>query len=310
MYAYENEADLASVLKLGYGASRPRGEFARNLLARMKSELGSSGGGDAGSGASGTGDSGAGARRGGPGRWLLAAALLVAVGVAAVIIIGQRNPSPRDADRREAGVLPAAAPDKMVALEITLPSPTFSGTPANIAPSATIEKYDERPRPPFMVPEGTTNLALGKKVTSSDMEPIIGELKLVTNGSAEASDGDYVELGPGKQWLQIDLGARANLYALLVWHYHSEGRVYHGVVIQVSDDPDFIKDVKTIYNNDFDNTSGLGLGKNLEYIEDYRGLLVDAKGVQGRYVRLYSNGNTSNDQNHYIEVEAFGKPVQ
>jgi hypothetical protein len=26
-------------------------------------------------------------------------------------------------------------------------------------------------------------------------------------------------------------------------------------------------------------------------------------------VRLYSNGNTANDLNHYVEVEVFGKPA-
>ena len=57
------------------------------------------------------------------------------------------------------------------------------------------------------------------------------------------------------------------------------------------------------------------MGKQLEYIDDYRGKVIDvkdAKGqpVRGRYVRLYSNGNTSNDQNHYIEVEVYGKPAK
>jgi hypothetical protein len=33
-------------------------------------------------------------------------------------------------------------------------------------------------------------------------------------------------------------------------------------------------------------------------------------GVQGRFVRLYSAGNTSDDANHYIEVEVYGKPVE
>jgi hypothetical protein len=56
-------------------------------------------------------------------------------------------------------------------------------------------------------------------------------------------------------------------------------------------------------------SAGLGLGKDLEYIENYLGKLIDAKGVRGRYVRLYSRGNTSNDLNHYIEVEVYGKPA-
>ena len=57
------------------------------------------------------------------------------------------------------------------------------------------------------------------------------------------------------------------------------------------------------------------MGKQLEYIDDYRGKAIavkDEKGgpVRGRYVRLHSNGNTSSDQNHYIEVEVYGKPVK
>jgi len=202
-----------------------------------------------------------------------------------------------------------------VALDIKLPKPMFQGTPKNIKPSPTLEKYSEKPRPKFLAPEGVTNLALNKKVTSSDMAPIIGELSLVTDGDKEGSDGSFVELGPGKQWVQIDLGAPAEIYAFVVWHYHAEGRVYHDVVVQVADDADFIENVNTVFNNDFDNSSGLGLGKNLEYIDDYRGKLIDAKNdkgepVKGRYVRLYSKGNTSNDMNHYCEVEVYGKPAK
>jgi ribosomal protein L35AE/L33A len=122
-------------------------------------------------------------------------------------------------------------------------------------------------------------------------------------------------LAPGKQWVQIDLEKPADVSAVVIWHYHAEGRVYHSVVVQVSDDPEFNKDVKTVFNNDYANALGFGAGKNLEYIDDYRGKAVavkDAKGapVRGRYVRLHSNGNTSNDQNHYIEVEVYGKEVK
>jgi hypothetical protein len=210
---------------------------------------------------------------------------------------------------------PTLAAEKLAPLDVKLPKPLFQGTPKNIKPSATLEKYSEKPRAPFMAPEGCVNLAAKKKVTSSDNQPVIGELTMVTDGDKEGSDGSFVELGPDKQWVQIDLGAPANIYAFVLWHYHAEGRVYHDLVIQVADDPDFIENVKTVFNNDFDNSSGLGLGKNLEYIEDYRGKLIDAKDAQGqpakgRYVRLYSKGNTSNDLNHYIEVEVFGKPAK
>lgn len=37
---------------------------------------------------------------------------------------------------------------------------------------------------------------------------------------------------------------------------------------------------------------------------------IDAKGATARYVRLYSNGNSTNSGNHYIEVEVYGKPLR
>ena len=40
-----------------------------------------------------------------------------------------------------------------------------------------------------------------------------------------------------------------------------------------------------------------------------KGRLTEAKGVKGRQVRLYSNGNTDNKLNHYPEIEVFGKPA-
>ncbi|MCY2991822.1 MAG: discoidin domain-containing protein [Planctomycetota bacterium] len=200
-------------------------------------------------------------------------------------------------------------------VEIKLPKPLFQGTPKNIKPAPTLEKYVDKPRAPFLAPAGVKNLAFEKKVTSSDSQPIIGDLNMVTDGDKEGSDGSYVELAPGTQWVQIDLGTPAKIYAFVVWHYHGEGRVYHDVVVQVADDADFIENVQTVYNNDFDNSSGLGLGKDLEYIDEYRGRLIDAKNakgapVKGRYVRLYSKGSTSNDMNHYVEVEVLGMPAK
>ena len=71
-----------------------------------------------------------------------------------------------------------------------------------------------------------------------------------------------------------------------------------------------VKDVKTVYNNDHDNSAKIGVGSEKEYIETSEGRLVDAKGAKGRYVRLFSNGNTSNDMNHMIEVEVYGRPAK
>jgi len=201
----------------------------------------------------------------------------------------------------------AFAQDKVV-LNTKLPPPLFVGTPVPLnVPN--LEPPLKGKRPPFMVPAGTINLAHNKKVTASDSNPNVGTLDLVVDGDKAGDEGSWVELGPGKQWVQIDLAKKANIYAILIWHFHSQARVYRDVVVQVSDDPTFKSGVTTVFNNDFHSDLGLGAGKDLNYIETYQGKLIDAKGIAGRYVRLYSNGNTANKLNHYIEVEVWGKPA-
>ncbi|HSY18502.1 MAG TPA: discoidin domain-containing protein [Candidatus Acidoferrales bacterium] len=195
----------------------------------------------------------------------------------------------------------AAFAEDKVPLKTDLPKPLFVGTPVPIK-VPNLEPQQKGKRPDFLVPVGTVNLAKGKKVTSSSGDPVVGTLDLVTDGDKEGDEGSWVELDPGKQWIQIDLEKTADISAVLVWHYHSQQRVYFDVVVQVSDDPKFEKGVTTIFDNSAE-------GKDLAYIETYEGKLIDAKGAKGRYVRLYSKGNTTNKMNHYIEVEVFGKPA-
>ena len=198
---------------------------------------------------------------------------------------------------------------ELVPIDIKLPKAMFIGTPQNMQ-VPNLEKPLGKPRPPFLAPVGTKNVALHKMVSSTDEEPIIGEIEMITDGDKEAGDGSFVELGPFTQHVTIDLGKKHNIYAILVWHFHKQPRVYFDVIVQVSDDADFITNVQTLYNNDHDNSSGQGVGKDMHYVETAEGRLIDAKGVQAQYVRLYSKGNTNNDLNHYVEVEVYGKPVK
>lgn len=198
---------------------------------------------------------------------------------------------------------------EMKPIDIKLPKPMFIGTPQNMK-VPNLEKPLGRPRPPFLAPAGTKNVALGKSISSTDEEPIIGEIDLINDDDREAADGCYVELGPFLQHITIDLESRHNIYAIVMWHFHKQPRVYFDVIVQVSDDPNFITGVTTLFNNDHDNSAGLGVGKNMHYVETAEGKLIDAKGIQSRYVRLYSRGNNSNDLNHYIEVEVYGVPVK
>lgn len=194
-------------------------------------------------------------------------------------------------------------------LKLELPKPMFVGTPTNIR-TPNLERVTGKPRGAFLVPKGTVLLSSEKAVTSSDWQPVIGDLEFVTDGEKSGEDGYFVELGPSVQYVQIDLGQISALHAVLIWHYHSQARVYRDVIIQVSNDPDFVDSVNTVFNNDHDNSAGLGIGRDKEYIETNDGRLVDPRGIESRYIRLYSRGNTSNEMNHYVEVEVYGIPVK
>jgi hypothetical protein len=195
-------------------------------------------------------------------------------------------------------------------LDIKLPIPAFMGTPTDIPESEHIEKPSDKPRPPFLAPKGARNLALNKKVTLSDSNPINGSAELVTDGNKEAGDENVLEMRRRLQWAQIDLEKPSRIFAVLIWHAHDTPQIAHDVIVQVADDPDFTQNVQTIYNNDYDNSAGLGVGKDKEYFESYEGRLMDAKGVAGRYLRSYSQGSTYTALNRYTEVEVYGLPVE
>jgi hypothetical protein len=186
-----------------------------------------------------------------------------------------------------------------------LPKPAFTGTPAFLV-SPNLEKVTGRLREPFLVPPGTANLALGRPVTGSQDRPILGTYRVVTDENKEASGDSFIELSPGRQWVQIDLGRPCTIHAILVWHYHGEARVYRDVVIQLADDPDLISGVQTVFNNDHDGSAGLGVGADKEYVETFEGRLIPVAGRSARFVRLSSCGNTTDDMNHLVEVEVHG----
>lgn len=206
-----------------------------------------------------------------------------------------------------------AAPAKagnLVPLEIKLPAPAFKGTPKDIQLSAYVEPLSDKPRPPMMVPPGLKNLAPDAKISASDKNAPADTLAKVVDGDKEASDQSIVYMRKGTQYIQFDLGAPAEIFAIVIWHAHNSAKVYHDVIVQVADDQDFLDNVRTIFNNDQDNTSGLGVGTDKEFFETHEGKLIDAKGVKARYVRLYSKGSTESALNEYTEVEIYGRPAK
>ena len=198
----------------------------------------------------------------------------------------------------------------LVPLPITVPPATFKGTPTDEKPDPRIDSNTNRP--PFLAPAGVTNVALHKKVTSSATNAGPEELAKITDGEKEPSEENTVVLRRGSQWVQIDLGSPQEIFAIVVWHANSSVRVYHGVIVQVADGPDFTpaQNVRTLFNNDVENKAGQGVGNDREYFETHVGKLIDAKGATARYVRLYSNGSTAASFNEYTEVEVYGRPAK
>ncbi len=243
-------------------------------------------------------------------------ALTTAAVIIIVITVGiQRSNSHNTIEQPSGRPNPHATPEpepcpNMVPLNIKLPKQAVLCVTLQNNRVPNLEKPLGRPRPPLLVPTGTTNVALGKPVSSTDEEPIIGEIEMITDGDKEGSDGSYVELGPLAQHVTIDLESLHNIYAVAIWHYHKQPWVYFDVVVQCADDRDFTTNVRTIFNNDIDNSIGLGVGKDMHYTETAEGKLIDAKGVRAHYLRLHSNGSTGSGANHYIEVEVYGKAVK
>jgi hypothetical protein len=198
--------------------------------------------------------------------------------------------------------------ENLVPLVIKLPAEAFVGTPSDAPEDTTVEKSSGQPRPPLMVPPGVSNVALHKTVTTSDTNQLADNLVKVTDGEKEAGEENVVLLHRGPQWVQIDLTAPYEIYAVVVWHGHDEPKVYHGVVAQVADDAAFTQNVRTLYNNDHKNLDKLGAGADREYFESHEGKLIEGKGTVARYVRLYSDGSTVSRLNEYTEIEVYGRP--
>ena len=230
---------------------------------------------------------------------------LVTFGLALALLIGLLEQAVAEEED------PKASDPNMTVLKIELPEPSFSGTPLDFD-LIDVEHFEfsYKPRVPFYVHKEAQLLSSKKLPACSDPKAPAALLKKITDGNKSYEEPCVVTLAAGKQYIQLDLQDRYTLDAILVWRFHEYERVYHDIIVQVSDDPKFPKEkVKTLFNNDYDNSSGMGVGKDKEFMELAEGRLIDPKGAEGRYLRLYSNGNTTDDMNTYIEVEVFGRPI-
>jgi hypothetical protein len=201
------------------------------------------------------------------------------------------------------------AADETVPLKLDLPAHTLKGTPEDLPSGPNIEPVSDKPPTPLQVPKGCVNIAAGKTVTSS-VAPFLGDLKQITDGKKEALDDDAVEFKKGTQWVQVDLGQSYAIHAVAVWHDHRYVQAMRDVIVQVSDDPEFKTGVTTLYNNDTDNSSGLGVGTDREYFEMQFGRAIAGKGTKARYVRGYTKGSNQSAVNVWQEIEVYALPAK
>ena len=139
--------------------------------------------------------------------------------------------------------------------------------------------------------------------SSSDMEN-----KHYTTDTIIETTHEYTNLDSGLQNITFDLNNSVDIKNIKLWHYYGDKRTYHDVIIQVSNDKDFLDNSTfTVFNNDKDNSAGFGIGIDSEYAENKAGknIFIADNIPKVRYVRFYSNGSTTNEYNHYVEVKIF-----
>jgi hypothetical protein len=200
---------------------------------------------------------------------------------------------------------------KLVELDLEIHAVTGPTTRDNIEDISPphLRKYKKNEkRKPFMVIEGLENLAMFKPVTVSNA-PGIGEIEQINDGIMSSDEFDFVE-GPG--WVQVDLEESASIHAIVLWHYHASVVIFNDVIVQISDNADFTQNVRTLFNNDHDNSAGMGKGSDTAYISSGWGEIVDARDenlqpATARYIRLYTNKSTDGLSPRYVELAVYGK---
>lgn len=165
------------------------------------------------------------------------------------------------------------------------------------------------------------NVALNKPVTASTTDLFGGSLSVVTDGqSANSSGYAGIRTTAGPQHYQVDLGSAYALNRLrIVNDWGSSASVYRtnkDVIVLLSNDPTFTTGVTVVYNNDANNSAGLGAGSDPEFLEPPggAGTWFDlGTPVNARYARVWGNGhvradNSAHAVNTPIEFEAFADP--
>lgn len=207
---------------------------------------------------------------------------------------------------------PAIDPADLVDLDIGVgPDAVTRATPGNARGVKPPHLRPKGKRRPFLVRPGMENLALYKDVTASESEPVAGDLIQVTDGLKKSDMFDFVELGPALGWVQIDLERVRSIHAVVIWHYYGNPTIYNDVIVRLADDAAFTRNVRTLFNNDHDNSARMGKGGDEAFYTRWWGEVVDARGTRhggtpARYVRVYTAAGMEDEPPRFVEIAVYG----
>jgi len=108
-----------------------------------------------------------------------------------------------------------------------------------------------------------------QEVTSDDSNQCWNGLDMLSTDDKDGNEGSWLEW-PGKQWVQIDLRRKAEIYAVLIWHFHSQAACISRCCVQVSEDPTFKSGVTTVSTDDFFQHIWPWRSKDLNYSKPTR----------------------------------------
>ncbi|GMQ58872.1 hypothetical protein AN1V17_32680 [Vallitalea sediminicola] len=162
----------------------------------------------------------------------------------------------------------------------------------------------------------SNNLALDKEVSSSvDDSGVNRSFDSLVDGVSTLTPSQYMEYtgnGEGNQYIDVDLGGVYPIDSLHLTRFYVDGRIYNDTVMLISTDPNFSTEATTVvYNANASGNLGYGNGTDSPYVETQGGHWVDLDNiVEGRYVRIWSNGSNVNSSNQYVELEVYGDETQ
>ncbi|MFD2334317.1 fibronectin type III domain-containing protein [Cohnella sp. GCM10020058] len=171
-----------------------------------------------------------------------------------------------------------------------------------------------------VVMESTINVAKNKSVTSNGTASNNVPLSILTDGVTARDQYALIGVSTGPKWVQVDLGQAFGIKKINIrndWGASADTyRTGRDHVVQVSNDPNFATGVTTVFNNDQDNSSGLGVGTDAEYQEPADGsgkTITLSSAINARYVRFSANGHvrvnqTYNAVNTPVEIEVYADP--